>query len=366
MTIEELLRTIDKNNPLPCHLQIAKVIMQAMDTGILRLGERLPSERVISSICGVSRPIVRLAFDTLVWSQHLQKIPGKGTFVNLRSGSGRHGIGCVLSPVSPQMKYAWPYIFSRAIVSEVVRSGYEAIVYLSDVAEELERMERDIKSGRIRGILAMGRVKRFIEGIPIVCGSRMVPGWAVDVDFYHLVYQAVALLKEQGRRQIALINAYGKGSDHWDDVIRGLLSAFSEYGLSLREGWVVDGTGGGAEDTGDRAVRQIYESEEHPDGIIFNDDFYALGGTRALVELGVRVPEEVMVVTHMNKGYLLPYPVPVLGVEVNPHKMAREMLAMLDLLMRGDVPSQRLVLVKPEIVESEVQVVQAHTILDGV
>ena len=366
MTIEELLRTVDKNNPVPCHLQIAKVIVQAIDTGILEPGSRLPSERTISDICDVSRPILRLALDTLVWSQHLQKIPGKGTFVTPRSGSGRKGIGCILPPVNPHMKYVWPYLFSQAIVSEAVRSGFETIVYLSNVAEEKGRMERDIKSGRIRGILAMGTLKWFVESIPIVCGSRVAPGWAVDVDFYRLVCQAIALLEERGRRKIALVNAYGKNSSHHNDVIRGLLDAFREHGLSLREEWVVDGTGGGAEDSGDRAVRRLWELEEHPDGIIFNDDFYAMGGTMALVELGVQVPEEVIVVTHMNKGYRLPYPVPVLGIEVNPNKLAREMLAMLDLLMRGDAPSQRLVLVKPEVVESEVQVVQANTILDGV
>jgi DNA-binding LacI/PurR family transcriptional regulator len=55
------------------------------------------------------------------------------------------------------------------------------------------------------------------------------------------------------------------------------------------------------------AVRELL-SEQRCDGIVFIDDCYALGGTRQLVRAGVAVPEEVMVATHVNKGYNLPVP----------------------------------------------------------
>ena len=62
------------------------------------------------------------------------------------------------------------------------------------------------------------------------------------------------------------------------------------------------------------------------------------------------VPDDVMVVTHMNRGYRPPYPVPVVGVQVDPHGIAREMVALLEALLRGERTQRKIVLVEPALV----------------
>ena len=66
-----------------------------------------------------------------------------------------------------------------------------------------------------------------------------------------------------------------------------------------------------------------------------------------------QVPEEVMVVTHMNKGYTLPYPVSVAGLQVDPQLIAREMVNMLELIWRGERPPRRTVMVEPRLITSQ-------------
>jgi len=56
-------------------------IMQAVETGELKEGEKLPSELELSSMFGVSRSPVRDAIRILIGMGCLRIIPGKGTFI---------------------------------------------------------------------------------------------------------------------------------------------------------------------------------------------------------------------------------------------------------------------------------------------
>ena len=57
---------------------------------------------------------------------------------------------------------------------------------------------------------------------------------------------------------------------------------------------------------GYNAVRDYFADERHrnslPDVIIFDDDYLAAGGITALLEAGVKIPEDVGIVTYSNKG----------------------------------------------------------------
>ncbi len=57
---------------------------------------------------------------------------------------------------------------------------------------------------------------------------------------------------------------------------------------------------------GHEAVRDFFADERHrahpPDAILFDDDYLAEGGLVALLEAGLRVPNDVKVVTFCNKG----------------------------------------------------------------
>jgi GntR family transcriptional regulator, transcriptional repressor for pyruvate dehydrogenase complex len=56
-------------------------IIQQIINGDLKAGEKLPSERQLSEIMGVSRTSVREAFQALSFSGYLNVIQGKGAFI---------------------------------------------------------------------------------------------------------------------------------------------------------------------------------------------------------------------------------------------------------------------------------------------
>ncbi len=63
---------------------------------------------------------------------------------------------------------------------------------------------------------------------------------------------------------------------------------------------------GTVREAGYRTVADFFADErnrrELPDAILFDDDYLAAGGIAALLEAGLRIPEDVGVVSFMNKG----------------------------------------------------------------
>ena len=53
---------INKYSSVPLYEQIRQCIIEAIQKGILKPGQKLPTEECICKACGVSRPVVRQAY----------------------------------------------------------------------------------------------------------------------------------------------------------------------------------------------------------------------------------------------------------------------------------------------------------------
>ncbi|MFH1939463.1 MAG: winged helix-turn-helix domain-containing protein, partial [bacterium] len=73
---------IDKKSGIPLYLQIKHQIKRLLETGSLKEGEQLPTERDLSESLAVSRNTVSMAYKELVLENVLSSSPGRGTFIN--------------------------------------------------------------------------------------------------------------------------------------------------------------------------------------------------------------------------------------------------------------------------------------------
>lgn len=76
---------VDKSSPVPLYRQITNQVREAVDTGTWAAGQKLPSERELFTMLGVSRITVRQAFSALVAEGYLTSAPGRGFFVAARA-----------------------------------------------------------------------------------------------------------------------------------------------------------------------------------------------------------------------------------------------------------------------------------------
>jgi GntR family transcriptional regulator len=64
--------------------QIADSISKAIDIGLLKYNDRLPTEKEVCEAFSISNTAVRMAYDKLIKEERIKRIKGKGTFVTNR------------------------------------------------------------------------------------------------------------------------------------------------------------------------------------------------------------------------------------------------------------------------------------------
>ncbi|GII28933.1 MocR-like pyridoxine biosynthesis transcription factor PdxR [Planotetraspora mira] len=83
----DLPLVVDRTAPVPLVVQIGDQLREAMRSGALKSGERLPSSRALAGLLGVSRTVVTDAFQQLYAEGWLDGRHGSGTYV-AASGDG--------------------------------------------------------------------------------------------------------------------------------------------------------------------------------------------------------------------------------------------------------------------------------------
>jgi LacI family transcriptional regulator len=205
--------------------------------------------------------------------------------------------------------------FSSAIagVEDVAYSrGYHVMIYQSHESYERELIDtQHIATRRADGLIvsvASGSEQHghFAElqekDIPVVFFDRVsdeITTHKVIVDDYKGAFEATEHLIQRGCRRIAHIAGPARlGISR--NRLNGYLDALNQYGLPVREEWIVSCEYNQAEGT-ERAYH-LMALRERPDAIFAASDRIALGVHWALRQLGYRMPEDVALMGFSDLG----------------------------------------------------------------
>jgi len=155
-------------------------------SGALRPGERLPPERTLSDLLGVSRPTVREAVNALAAMGILDKRQGSGTYVTALDSA----------------LLAQPFVF-------MLDANPKALYDLFDVRLALETHAAGAAAQRIDQI-GLARLKQVLEVLRSECNGDIEAFVAADLHFHRLVHEASgnAILLQL----MASLNTLGKQS----------------------------------------------------------------------------------------------------------------------------------------------------------
>ncbi|MGI6608723.1 MAG: GntR family transcriptional regulator [Erysipelotrichaceae bacterium] len=159
----------DIYNKVPLYYKLADTIEEKINDGVYPKGEKIPSERELCEIYGVSRMTVRLAIDELVKKGKLEKVHGKGTYV--LSKSIVQNLNKVYS-YSREMDKQGKVSSTRMIKRNIVEADEKLATKLRvNVGEKLIYIER----------------LRLAENVPIMVEKtwfiRSVTPFLLDIDF---------------------------------------------------------------------------------------------------------------------------------------------------------------------------------------
>lgn len=202
------------------------------------------------------------------------------------------------------------------------------------------------KEKRVDGIILAGTViteehKKIIAKlrIPIVIVGQDSKGVAPCVVFNEkkAAYEIVKYMLEAGKEKIGFIGvdekdvAVGKGRK------KGYEKALKEKKLILREEYMEDGDF--SIDSGYKACQKIWQNSlEKPDAIFAITDKMAVGAINYLTEIGLKVPEDI-IVSGIGGGALSKYYNPKLTTQFYDHKLAgkKTIKLLFDLIEKKDV-----------------------------
>jgi len=205
---------------------------------------------------------------------------------------------------------------SNTMYSEVVRGiedianmyHYNIILCNSDKKKEKEiRVINTLLEKQVDGLLFMGgaitdeHIEAFRTNVPIVlCATRdekqMFP--SVDIDHEAAAYDAVKVLIDHGHRNIGMICVNLQDPQVGYARYQGYRKALAEAGIPFRESHVR--VGNYRYESGLETMEYFLNLEDRPTAIFSATDEMAIGAIHAIQDAGLRVPDDIAVMSVDN------------------------------------------------------------------
>jgi LacI family transcriptional regulator len=215
---------------------------------------------------------------------------------------------------------------AKAISTVLRKRGYSLVLSSSDDDPELEQQEIDQLLARRVDVLIVASTQSSVETfrrleeqkLPYVLIDRKFDGLAanfVGVDDEAVGALATSHLVEAGCRRIAHIGgpcvstAMGRADGFRLALRANRLASPAEYVVMREHG---DDAG---EASGYDAMKQLLDLKHPPDGVFCYNDPTAMGAMKAVLEAGLRVPDDVAIVGCGNVAYADFLRVPLTSVD---------------------------------------------------
>ena len=265
--------------------------------------------------------------------------------------------------VVPDLLHPFFANIAKAISKAIRSQGFSLFISSSNEEPELERKDIQQLLARRVDVIIVASVQSSVESfrqieeqkIPLLLLDRVFrdfPVNSVAVDDVAVGMLGTSHLIEQGCKRIAhmrgpeISTALGR--------MEGYKRALAEHQMKVRPEYIVPiGAYGDhrAEVAGYEAAKRLLACDPRPDGLFCFNDIVALGAMRAILEVGLRIPEDIAVVGSGNLSYSDFLRVPLSSVDQGSSKIGAAAAAMALRLAHDRNPSApRMELVQPHLV----------------
>ncbi|MFE0555535.1 GntR family transcriptional regulator [Paenibacillus sp. NPDC058910] len=322
---------------IPLYQRVQEYIRNLITSKVLKIGDRIPTEKELMERFGVSKITVVNALAGLVNERIITRVPGKGTFVSepeyempetspkiavkpIHKTSGEMGtrlIGLIL----PSIYDYFTIRLIQGIQQALNENGYRCVIYLSEgnLDKEKEAIKTCSKIG-VEGLLIFPVDEELFNeeilsmkfaGFPFVLIDRYLPG----VETHYIasdgrigVNMAVNYLWELGHREIAICSDSPIQTVTVQERIDGYMNAFKEKGSLINPAHIVTGF----------EIGSLEQAETHPLYRYIQNRmataYITLNGSLGVKiyqiarQVGLKVPEDISIIsfddpTSIIEGY---------------------------------------------------------------
>lgn len=251
---------------------------------------------------------------------------------------------------------------AKGLGHELRHHGYSLIISSSEEDPELERDEIDHMLSRRVDALVVASTQWTVESfrhiedqkVPYLLIDRRFTGFPahfIGVDDEQAGMLAVEHLIHQGCKRIAHIR--GRQTSTALGRVEGYLRALRKHELSSPREYVVTGEGTDASGvvSGYLAMQELLTVKPRPDAVFCYNDPIALGAMKAILEVKLRVPEDVALVGCGNTAYAELLRVPLSSIDQQSdtlgRRTAKQMLRLIE--TKGTIRPEE-ILLQPKLI----------------
>lgn len=265
--------------------------------------------------------------------------------------------------VVPDLLHPFFAEVAKALSKALLKKGYYLIISSSEEDPELEAREIDQLLGRRLDALVIATSMSTPEiferlerqgGPPCVLLDRSFPGMAANfVGVDDEVAGAMATEHLVAIRCKRIAHLRGPDNSPGMGRLEGYRKALAKHGLKPLPGFVsatrasdVDSHANGAV-----AMRELLAQKPRPDGVFCFNDPTAMGAINAILDAGLRVPQDIAVIGCGNLHYNDSLRVPLSSIDQNTQQIGeRAGKLTLSLLESKTTPKKKSIFIEPTLV----------------
>jgi len=329
---------------------IARFIRDGIMSGRWSPGDRLPGEVDLQAQFGVSRTTIRDALNTLTGEGLVVRKNGNGTFV-----ADTIGLACVViaadaGRLASPLGY-WYRLLVENAQKVITGAGFRPIIAVGNGLSAKDFVSstnilNSLKSTNIVGVIDTTSVPLFSqtlssEGVNTVVIECAIPmgDYCVVLDYGSYTRLSVELMQRSGYHDFAVMHYdYDvKQLQEIDNPVWREMARLSQLAISNNADRLVTvpGTSDVLGQSYDAFIKW-WKSSRRKNSIFFFDDTLFDVASKAIVELGIEVPEDLAILTHANVGRLFHFPVELTRIGFDAEEVISNAWTLLSKLINGE------------------------------
>jgi len=301
---------LDISKPSPLHHLVKKKILELIEDGTFKNGDRLPPEERIAEENGISRGTVRMALAELTREGIITRYPKKGTFLTTdRPVKETAHIGVISPLLSLTIKDKADFYQNEllgGLQHGFMETGASLIIHQNNLKDS-EYMEL-LYSKDIDGILFLLPFRSqtdFLLKLQKKTVPLMIAGATPEGNFNFVgadnrkgIEEAVRYLFRLGHRNIGAVFS---SPDYFDSHYRyqTFMESLKKLSLPCRDEWIRFLPKTTSEEWSEdslEATMEILNCAEKPTAIVTGGSFISLGAKKAVENSGLKIPDDISII----------------------------------------------------------------------
>ncbi len=256
----------------------------------------------------------------------LQRVKELDYQPNLMARSLVTGRSFLIGLVVPDLLHPFFAEVAKGLSVVIEEHGYSLIISSSEEKPQMEAKEvRQLLARRLDGLViaSCGTDVELFDAmdrstVPYVLVDREFSGLSanfVGIDDEVAGRMATEHLIEQGCRRIAHIR--GRDNSTGSNRFKGYQQALARHGLDYKDDLVISRANVdiNSEEMGAQAMELLLKRRPRPDGVFVYNDPLAIGAMNAILQAGLRIPEDIAIIGCGNLHYSGSLRVPLSSID---------------------------------------------------